>query len=1324
MSRIKRSGLYATPLLVLAIIVTTWIQLLKPLAIKFIAEQIPYINSSQNFVSLQVEKIDLSLLRLQLIVQGLKLEFKNDSDKLQPFFIDNASLQLDIFDLIIGHINLSKIIIDGAKWSYNLPAGPTQKKKQIPFSEIFKFLEIIPIDRIIIYDSSVQLAAAGEAKSLVKLQIPQLTIINIKNEISLSVVKLGATVTQNEKNSFSLESDINLLLNNNELNFNKIELRALDSHIGITAKITNIADLMSSPVGHMKFRSKINLEDLRTISLILFPQKKRISSVMGVIESNGELNLKSFNDIKGAVDISTTQVVLDHFKLGQAQIKATLNNNQVEINEISIEHPAGSALIKNVKFENRSPYNFSTSLEVSNFELQKLFLSLGLNAIPADLSAMGKSFCTGAILPTPIATCEVESEIKDIWVKANIKSKSHILKLKKAKLTGKTRFTKDGVSYETDILLGNSKGTSSGAVIFKNGFDIKYATDHLSFNDVESLAGLNIAGDLKIAGTAHGNSSSGVIHAKISAHNAEIDSFRLGNFDSLLDYEDAQLKFRNIVGNIGKSSIAGDLILDFKNSSLSGEFQAPNLYAGEVLQILNKKFALPFDLSGNGSARLKLKGPLDFWRLSYDLNSEFNNGSIAGENFIRLDLNITADGDNITFNKVRLKKLKSELVLNGNINTIPKEPLFNLKIKANPILLEEIDHVITYASDISGTGYAEGQITGPLNSPEILTNFTLNQVSYDKIDYPNSQGKIIINKNYLDFSGQFFGRQIQSNITWPWNENDRFSAKVLIHDLNPLFLLPLFSIPQPSSDFYSRLSAEIDLTSKNRNLSSADGYIKLTEFILKRGTQSIKLEKPSQLIFKSGLTQMENISLQGHDSFFNVQLSQNSTGLARLNINADLQLKMLHFLVPFAQSLSGNLVIDSQILLRKNSFELLGDGELIDGFISMKGFPQAIENINTPIEFSKSKILLSDITGQLGRSDVTGFGQIELIGPKNILVNLRAIADNVELNFPDKILTSGKASILFSGSWLPYNLKIDYKVAQGLVENDFEPDTSQSLSLQASSFLPPKQIEQLSPSLALDINVDLTKGILIKNKLIEGEATGLLNISGSPEIPVIKGKINIKPGSKLIFKDKPFNIQTALVNFQQEKEINPDIYISANARISDYDINLLVQGPAKNLSIKATSQPPLSEPDLFSLLALGVTSQTDHNLSSETQQKQTGLEVLAAISNQSQLNKKIQQKLGLTVQLAPSIDSTKNIAVPKVVVSKKISEKINASYSKPFTGNDQNQEIKLQYLYNNNLSLHLNYQNKDTLQQDQVSGTSSNSTSIFGIALEYRDEFK
>ena len=120
----------------------------------------------------------------------------------------------------------------------------------------------------------------------------------------------------------------------------------------------------------------------------------------------------------------------------------------------------------------------------------------------------------------------------------------------------------------------------------------------------------------------------------------------------------------------------------------------------------------------------------------------------------------------------------------------------------------------------------------------------------------------------------------------------------------------------------------------------------------------------------------------------------------------------------------------------------------------------------------------------------------------------------------------------------------------------------------------------------------------------------------------------------------------------------------------------------------------------------------------------TGLEVLAAISNQSVINKKIQEKLGLTVQLAPTVDSTKNIAVPKVVVTRKIQKNVNASFSRPLTGDTQEQEWKLQYLFNPNKSVILNYQNKETNQQDQIRNNTTNETGVLGLDFEYKKEFK
>jgi translocation and assembly module TamB len=1317
----KRISLIVTPFIILGLVALLWVQFIKPKVIDFIAAQLPKINSSQSSVAVGVDKIDISLIKLQLTAYGLKIEFKEPV--LDTINVASVSGQLDIFDLIIGRVNLSKVIIDSAIWTYEINSTKdTPEKIKIPTEDIFNYLKMIPVHRIFIYDSNFKVKS-NDSSNLINIQIPKLTFVNKKNELAINASKVNFEFTENQKDSANCESDFNIELSQTDLKLNKLEVRALASSVEISGVLKNLENVLE-PKGRLKFISQINLEDIRNLGLMLFPQKTRIPSISGTISSNGDLEFDSLTDIKGSASISSSKVTVDHFKLGQAKINATIRKNQIELTEIELQHPSGEIVLKNVKIDQKSPHAFTAKIDFKSFDLQKLFLSLGQNNTPAGMQASGNANCEGVINPAPSVNCNVDSEIKDIWVKSNIKNSSHILKLKKGHIQGEVKFTKDGINYKSQLTIGSSKGSSEGRVGFKEGFNLSFETDKLDFNDVESLADLNMKGLLKIKGTTSGDSYQGVIYANLTMTDSEIDGFRVGNFTSDLEYEKSQLRFNNLKVNSGKSELAGLLNFNFNESILNAEIKSKLVHGEDIVNIFNKKFNIPFNLTGSGKAEVLLNGPFDFWKLNYILKAELNKGRIAEEQFEHLDLNLESDGQNINFKNVKLKKTKSVVTIDGNIDTSDKKPVFNLKVKANPFLLEEIDHIIAYAPAITGVGYAEGHVKGSMTQPELATNITLKQISYDKVDYPNSQGRLVIDKDYFNFSGQFFGRQIQMDLAWPWNEKNHFSSKILINDLNPLFLLPLISVPQPSSDFYSRLNAEVELSSKTRDLSDFKGYIKITDFLLQRGTQSLKLQKPGSFLFENGLSQLEPLSLKGEDTYLNIKMTSNKHNNLRFSVDADLQLRIFHFLVPFAQAIAGNLVIDSQILIKENSFELFGEGELTDGLVSLKGFPQAIDNINTPIEFSKSKIFLNDITGQLGQSDVTGLGHIDIIGSKNIQVNLKAAADNVELNFPEQILTAGRANVSFSGNWLPYTLKIDYKVSHGLVEKNFGGDDGQGQSLKASSFLPPQQIEQLSPSLTLDIDVDLNRGIIIKNQLLEGEATGLINLSGSPESPIVKGNIDITRGSKLIFKDKPFDIQTASINFTKSKEINPTIYISANSRISDYDINLLVQGLSKNLSIKPTSQPPLAENEIFSLLALGVTSQTDQNLSSETQQKQTGLEVLAAISNQSQLNKKIQEKFGLTLQLAPSVDSTKNIAVPKVVVSKKISNKINASYSKPFTGNDQNQELKVQYLYDKNVSLLFNYQNKDSVQQDQINNLNNNSKSILGLDLEYRDEFK
>lgn len=1324
MKRTHAISLYLSPLIIIVLVGLAWHFILKPQVVQLIRSQLPKINQAQDVVDLQFLSFDISLIKLQITVEDIDLNFKNGFQNIKPIHINNLKAQLDPFKLLVGEITFSKIQIHKLTGAFELKPGTTGPQPTLPTEALFNLLPQIPIERIFITASNFKII--DPKKNIdVNLGITNAMLTSQKNRLALLAPNIIINVSHEGNAAISTNLAIDATLFENHFDVRHFKLKSLDSYFEVAGRFLDIKNILIAPQAQLKFNSDINLENSRTIGLKFFPQKSRFPTLMGSVKSTGSVDIKNLDNVNGQITLQTTQVAIDHFKLGQAQVQMEVKKNQIFINQIEVEHPAGQATFNHIEIQQGSPYNFKAQLDVKAIDLQKLFLSLGLNSIPVGFIAKGHAECGGSLEPTLNLGCEVKTELKDIWVKPGLKDSFYIVKLKSAAIEGSLNASSTQLSYKSNLHIGNSAGSSSGQVVFAEGFNIDFESNKINFSDVESLGGLDLKGELKIKGSTSGDTNAGIIDADVTYSNAELEKFKLGALSSALSYEKGHLYLNQINGLIGQSKYAGAIDFNFLKSTLSANLTAPVLQAADVMQALQKRLDLPFAATGIGSGKVTLEGPFNFWKMSYDLTAQFKKGQIAEESYERLQVNLNANGERIQFNNVTLDKPRSQVVVDGFINTQAELPELNLKVRAQPLQIDDIDHLIRLAPAMTGQIAVEGLVSGNFDKPEFAFNFNAKQVNFENIEYPASQGRVVLDKKYFKFTGQLLGRQIQADLQWPWSLNDDFYLKMQIVDMNALVFLPLISLPQPNSDFYSRLNAQVDLKSPTRNFRQADGTIEISQFVLLRGAQSLKLVKPAALIFKKGLERMDPIDLKGSDSSLTVEMSSLKSDEARLTILADLPVRLFQFLVPFTQTLAGRLELISQVLLRNSGFELFGDGELTDGVVGFKGFPLPIDNINTPIEFSKSKVILSDISAQMGSAEIAGSGQIDIRGHKDIVVNLQAEADNIELTFPDQMTTAGRADIVFSGNWLPYTVKVDYKVSRGLIEKNFGESTPQTkTTLGASPFLPSQQAEQQTPSLLLDINIDIAQGVIVKNKLIEGEAVGTLKIYNTPENPLITGRIDIKPSSKLFFKDKPFDIQTATINFLAGKKINPNIYITANARVSDYDVNLLIQGPANNLIIKPTSQPPLSETDLISLLALGVTSsQMDQNLSSETQKTQTGLEVLAAISNQSTINKKIEEKLGLTVQLAPTVDSTKNIAVPKVVVSRKIRKNVNASFSRPLAGETQNQEWKLQYLFNRNKSMILNYQNRETNQQEQIHKTNDDN-GILGLDFEYKKEFK
>ncbi len=119
---------------------------------------------------------------------------------------------------------------------------------------------------------------------------------------------------------------------------------------------------------------------------------------------------------------------------------------------------------------------------------------------------------------------------------------------------------------------------------------------------------------------------------------------------------------------------------------------------------------------------------------------------------------------------------------------------------------------------------------------------------------------------------------------------------------------------------------------------------------------------------------------------------------------------------------------------------------------------------------------------------------------------------------------------------------------------------------------------------------------IIQGNLANGSALVDLNIGGTGKAPALDGSVRIEnfvaslPFSKL-------NVTNGTVYFTKDDPFVPHLNIQATSNLQDYNINVYIYGTAQDPKTVMSSEPPLRQEDIVSLLATGATAS---NLNSGT----------------------------------------------------------------------------------------------------------------------------
>lgn len=1276
-------------------------------------------------VTIRAEDISVHILRPAISLENIQITASGDLAKAVPEIkVVKATAYLDFLRLLGGRLSLSAVIIDSPALHLDIdpfmenPSAP----KALPIDDIFAVLEDLPLQRILLQNI------------LLHIESKKLGLNFSTSEAGLLLTNMGKNLTAKASvprlqlqlkdwRNFEGSLDTHLYLTRQSLRVIQFGIHLDESELLGRGEFTRISEIMIKPAGVLSFSGKVNLSEIYA-EIQKNKAELKIPPLAGSVDLETEIRFNGLQDIRGKTEVKTKSLKISNFSLGDARIQGDFKNKVITLSEIKMDHPAGEATLTNSEIDLNQGISFKSRAQVKSLDLQKLFISLDLNSIPVGAALKGELPCSGRITPEFSLQCDGVSLIsKDLWVKAGMAPKDlAVVNVDNMTAQGSVSIVKNLISYKADVTVAENSGTSDGVIDMDKGFKINFKTLQLDWKNVRNLANLKLEGASSLEGSTQGNSDAATFDMKVNARDFIFEDFKLGNLITLLKYRKGTLIFDDIAGSIGRTQYLGDMMVDLNKNQLQGDFSSPSAELPDIAAVMDRIYHFPLLLEGKGALRAHVEGPLNFWKMNYNVESAFKNVALGPEIFDSLTFNVSAKNGNIQTDKVILQKGSGSVKVLGGISSAQE---FNLFADGKRWKLEESNIVSNINSNIAGNLNFSAEFRGNTKNPQLLLKGAVTDSFLEDHEIPNSN--FVLKTNRQSFGGdlRLFGDKVQGQFQLPFEGSSApLLLKISTHDWNFSTLLALIGGTNLANEYESLLTSQVDLRSESGSLLKASGKVHIDTLFLKRGGLSFKNPQNMDIVANEGIATLKNFHLEGPNSFLTATGDNFSAERLNLTLNSQVDLRLLQIFFPFLDDLGGTVRVSSNFSGTLHKPQVLGSASLNNAFLRIKGFPHPIERITSEVVFSQSRVIINGIKGNLAGGTLEGEGSITLSGVRDLPTSIRLRMNNVTLNVPDKVKTNGNAEMLFSGKWFPFVLSGSYHVNSALVEKEFTEDGGGMIGgIRQSQYLPKVLRQSSFEPILLDLNIILGRNIIVKNSLIDGAVVGNLQVKGPPDNPLLFGRITTEKKSQLIFKDKIFDIQTGVIDFKDPNEINPDLYLSANARINEYDVNVLAQGASKNLVIRLTSVPPLSEQDIVSLIALGMTSTSmDQNTLSRTQAEQTGAEIGGAVLAKP-IDKVFEKTLGLNFQVSNQYDSTRNISVPKVTLSRRVSEKIKASASRGI-GDSQAYDVKLEYKLNNNLNAVGSYESKDTEADTTQTTNQSDYQSIFGLDLEFKREFK
>lgn len=1258
----------------------------------------------------------IQILPPSLQVSNVKVNPKKElANKIKPFEIKSITVRPSLLNLIFGKLWLASVNIDGADINANLEITKSGKKQKIVLDKI---LRQIPLTHLNLKNIALNLQINDQNK---KYQIATTRFsTSITNEINHVLTKASADKVSFNMDSKKIVEQVSLstqfFLTNKNLVLSHLSLRDEKSTITLSG---NSRHNMAKEKVH---KANINLEvdtNFRVLEKYydLFKkegEKNPIIPLHGHLSVNAQVEATSIKNYTLYTRAKLFEFAYENFKLGGLALEGAYNSGEKRayVKSAGLTSPGADATVNSFEIDLEKLTFNNAQVNVHRYQLAP-FLKYAINEdIPANARAEGMVNCSGAFEPFEI-TCPGKLAASNLEVgTANGKQ---LVKFKELNGTGSVKINAKEVSYEATAKSPKSKGKSQGVINYKTGFKISYEASYFDFSELGSIADLTLEGSAKLTGKTEGDSKAATFDMNIESKDLIFEDYQLGSLSTNLRYKSGNLFLDRIQGAMTSSRYLGDLKVNLDEDRIYGKIQFPFIDLAVVKESVKEHLDIPVELTGSGSAIVSINSPLDAKKLSFQVKSRLYNCTVEDQHIDTADINVNSELGKVNFSNSVLEEKKSKLIINGNLNLNDKT--YNLNYSSDQLFLSDLYYTRTFGAPTSGIFKVDGSVAGTFEKPEVTANFESPDFKLSGQPLHPIRGRTIVNEKQqvLDIDGPNDIQLRYKNVS----EQPTFLVEGKMQNVNLAPILASVLELDVTEDYKIQSSNSFSLKVNKNNIQKVNGYIFLTklEFIFTKSI--IKNNESISLFFTDGKMNFSPFKISGTDDYIEVKSSTKSLKPIDLEINGLFKLSFLQIFTPFLETLEGLTSVNLNIQSDYNNTKFVGSAFIDDAFIKLPNIEHSIEELKVDILFNQDRLIINSMKGRFANGSLVGDGTIKLGGKKNIVTDISVLLESVNLNIPEQVKTRGNAELKLTGNWLPLTLSGTYEINGGMITKEISGAETANLSPH-EVLLPPALLEKVTSPILLDLKILPQVPIDVNNSMLEGKIQGKMSVSGDPESPIFGGNLQILRYSDLKFKEITFKVNDSNIVFNQKNPPDPSIYLLAETRYREYDIEMQVQGTASKPRFKLSSQPTLTEPEIISLLTLGYTNQDLDT--SNNQGAQSSLEIGTGLLSQNPLGKEFKNRFGFDIQFSSSFDEETSVAVPKISISRPISDKMSVTVSRQ-TGAGSRTDAKVRYDLRRDLSATLSFEQGNIDDLNQINGNAT-ASDILGIDMEYRMEFE